>query len=256
MFREMEQGQAGTCHTHAAVAASEDTALANGLEPFPICRRLTGWQGMQIAGGGNMSDGNSPTNDILALSNQQGGVGAAHESLCPYTDDYYTLGSQPDASVFADAKPVRVVQPVDVDTVGDDASMRLLANKHAVYNGIWWPFGWDDQQTFMTSIGSGEYGHALEECGYAQPGVIDQYGWYCLRNWHGKLYPPLPLNLRAKIPGYPAVMPALVTEFWVRQDIYSEVRAYGNAERGAVTDLTGLAHLFDLSGVLADVIRL
>lgn len=244
------------CHVHGAVGSTEDTALANGLAVYPICRRLVGWQGGQLAGGRNPSDGNSPTADILSLSTLAGGVGAAHEDLCPYTDDYRTLGSKPPADVFADATKVRVIQPVKVDTMADDQAFRLMANKHALYNGIWWPFGWDTQDVWaMSRIGQGKYGHSLEECGYALPGVLGTPGYICLRNWHGKLYLPLPPEKRAAVAGYPAVMPDHVTEFWVPVDIYAEVRGYGNAERGAVTDVDGLGHLFDLSGVLSDIIQ-
>lgn len=253
-YRDMAQGDAGTCHIHAAVAVVEDTALANGLDVFKISRRLVGWAAGQLTGGGNPSDGGSPTMDAVAMSNLRNGVGVAHESLCPYTDDYATLGTQPDPSVFADAKAVHVLQPVAVSTTDDDDAFRLISNNHAVWNGIWWPFGWDAQQTFMSTIGRGKLGHALQEKGYALPGVLDKYGWVCLRNWHGLLYPPLPLEMRAKIAGYPAVMPNRVSEFWVRQDILATVRARDRSERGAATSITGLNSLINLAGVLSNII--
>src|SRR4051812_46873093 len=55
------QGNAGSCWTHSAKQMAEVSAKALGYEAFPVCRRLIGWAGKQLEGGGNMSDGGSPT---------------------------------------------------------------------------------------------------------------------------------------------------------------------------------------------------
>lgn len=253
-FRVMEQGQAGTCWDHAGTAVAEDFAHAHGLDIFPTCRRLTGWVGKQLEGGGNPTDGGNVTDALLAMTAEKG-VGMAHESLCPYPTGNSRqmragLAPKPPQAVFDDAKPFRLTQPVDVQS--DDDARRLISQNFPVGNGIWWPYAWDREgSTFIDWIGSGIFGHALEECGYAMPGVFDQYAWFRLRNWHGQLYKPLPPELAAKVPNYVPDNPDTTSDFWVRADVYETVRNYGNAERVTLTDMTGFAHLFTVADALA-----
>lgn len=236
-LRHLEQGNAGTCWAHSATQNAEVFAKAHDYSAFPICRRLVGWQGKQLEGGGNPSNGGAVTDGLLAMSSSKG-AGIAHEDLCPYTDDFRTLGTKPPQNVFDDGKKANLVAIIDVQS--DDDSKRLISAKTPVSNGIWWPYGWDSQKTFMDSIGSGVYGHALLEIGYVQPGVFDDFAWFQLDNWHGLLYPPLPADKAAKVPGYVPIQADKTSDFWVRADVYEKVRNYGNAERVSATDLNGL----------------
>lgn len=250
-LRTMEQGQAGTCWLHAATAVTEDFAKANNFAAFPICRRMVGYAGQRFSGGGNPSNGGFPTYALIGMSDDsQKGMGIAHESLLEYSDDYWKLAAKPPPNVIADAQPSRLTKPVDVSD--DDDSRRLISQNHPVANGIWWTPYWDTRgKTFFKEIGRGSYGHALEECGYAMPGVIDDDAWFCLRNWHGQLYEPLAPEIAAKIPNYRPDNPGTTSTFWVDTKTYARVRSFGNAERVSMTDLSGFGHLFNVADALA-----
>lgn len=239
-LRHIEQGQAGTCWAHSGCQNAETMAGARGYNQFPICRRLIGWAGKQLEGGGNPADGGTATDALLSMTSKRG-AGIAHEELCPYSDDRSVLGTRPPQDVFQDAEKAHVVAVVDVTS--DDDARRLISNGLVVSNGIWWPYGWDSRKTFMDSIGPGTYGHALCEIGYVTEGVFDQYAWFQFDNWHGLLYPPLPPDKAEKVPGYKPIEADRTSDFWVRADVYAEVRAYGNAERVGATDLDGLAKI-------------
>lgn len=256
-LRPMEQGQAGTCHEHTATAIAEDLGLGKGYEVAPICRRLVGWVGEQLLGGGNQSDGGSPTCDLLAMTADKG-VGIAPESTCPYTDDYRTLGTRPPQAAFDAARAAHVagVAPIPYADGFLDTIRGLIAGGFPVANGIWWTYAWDANRTFMESIGQGSYGHALEIKGYALPGVLKpgRYGYLQLRNWHGQLYPPLPPDLAAKVPGYRPDNPGSTSDFWVREDLYAQVCSYGNAEHVSAADEDGLASDFTLADALGGIL--
>jgi hypothetical protein len=247
-LRHLEQGQAGTCWVHAATQLAEVFAAGNGGDAFPICRMLVGWSGKRLEGGGNPTNGGSPTDAVEGMTSDKG-PGIAHESLWPYSDSRWDLAKSPADAVLADAKSHRLIQPVDVKS--DDDARQLLSACHPIANGIWWPYGWDDSQTFMTSIGRGSYGHALLEIGYVAKGVWDDHDWFQLDNWHGLLYPPLPADKAAKVPGYKPISADKTSDFWVRADVYQTVRNYGNAERVSATDLDGFGHLFTLEEAIA-----
>ncbi len=242
LLRKMEQGRAGTCWDHAGVCLAETTANALGYSAFPICRRLVGYVGKQLEGGGNPSDGGA-VSDALAAMTAERGAGIAHEDLCPYTDDYGTLGTKPPENVYADAKATHLVVPVDVQS--DDDAMVMIASNHAVSIGTWWPFNFDDHQAVMSSIGSGTYGHALTKIGYVKPGVIRssglEKGAFQWRNWHGQRYPPLPPDIAAQIPGYKSDTPTTTSDFWVPLDLDARLQGMGNYEYISATDLIGLA---------------
>ena len=198
-LRHLEQGQAGTCWVHAATQLAEVFATATGGDAFPVCRMLVGWSGKKLEGGGNPTNGGSPTDAVESMTSDKG-HGIAHESLWPYSDSRFDLARRPADSVLTDARGHRLVQPVSV--AGDDDARKLISANHPVANGIWWPFGWDESETFMTTIGRGSYGHALLEIGYVTKGVWDDYDWFQFDNWHGLLYPSLPADKAAKVPGY------------------------------------------------------
>ena len=254
-LRHLEQGQAGTCWVHSAVQLAETFAKAGGFNAFPIARRLVGWQGTRLEGGGNMSNGGSPVDAILAMTGESGkGVGIGREALWPYTDDYRSLAQAPATDILADARAAHIAAPIEV--ASDDDSRTLIASKCPVSNGIWWPYQWDRQgSTLIDWIGAGTYGHALTEIGYVTrgtwPGAPGQFDWFQLDNWHGLLYAPLPPELAALVPGYAPITPTRTSDFWVRADVYATVRGYGNAIRCSATDLDGLARLCTAADALA-----
>lgn len=241
VLREMMQGQAGTCWVHAAVCLAETLAGSLGLRRFAICRRLVAWEGKLLEGGGNPSDGGTVTDALVAMARGRG-VGIAHEVLCPYTDDVEELGTEPPPEVFADALKADIALAVDVR--GDDDARRLLSAGIPVAIGTWWPYGFDNGQTFMNSINHGIYGHALTKIGFVRAGVFPgdegEHGWWQWQNWHGRLYPPLPPAFAERVPGYHAEHPDLVTHFWVRDDIDAVLQSMGNYEYVSATTIHGL----------------
>lgn len=242
--QSLRQQNAGTCWVHAAVQHANISELALGYDGFLGCRRLAGYEGKQIEGGGNPSDGGDPTDALMTMIAGKG-PGIAHETLCPYSDDYTILGTEPPDTVYEDATHTHIVSIVEVRS--DDESMQMIFRGHPVANGIWWPYGWDDRTTFHAEIGSGQYGHALLECGYAMPGVFDEYGWLQLDNWHDPddttgLYPALPPELAAKVAGYRPSKGEWTSDFWVRLDVLEAVRQMGNAIRVSTTDMEGVRH--------------
>ena len=250
-FRHLEQGKAGTCWVHSATATSEDFAKANGYAPFPICRMLIGYEGKRLEGGGNPTNGGCPTDALWGMTASKG-VGIADESLWPYSDDWRSLGQSPPAAVLASARAFHLTDLVDVPS--DDDARRLLAANHPISTGHWWPYQWDRQgATLVDWIGPGTFGHALEECGYAAPGVFKagDPGWFQIRNWHGNLYAPLSPELAKLVPNYTPLSADATDDFWVRADVYATVRGYGGAERVSVTDLDGFPRLFTLAGAIA-----
>lgn len=229
------------CWDHAGVCLAETLGMAHGYKMFPICRRLVGWLGKQFEGGGNPSDGGTVTDALRAMTEEKG-AGLAHEDLCPYTDNYRTLGTKPPQNVFDDAKASHLAMPVDVRS--DDDAKVMISNLMPVSIGTWWPYNFDDRQTFMTGIGRGTYGHALTKIGYVEPGVwpgdYGKSGWWQWRNWHGQLYPPLPAELAALVPGYKSDHPDTTSDFWVRYDLDTKLQGYGNYEYVSATDLAGI----------------
>ena len=248
LLREMRQGQAGTCWLHAGVCLTETLAVARGYDAFPICRRLVGWVGKQMEGGGNPSNGGSVTDGLLAMT-QDKGAGIAHEDLLPYTDDARSLGTKPPQNVFDDGKKSHLHVPVDVRS--DDDARALIASNTPVAIGTWWPYNFDDRQTFMTQIGSGTYGHALTKIGYVMPGVWPgeggKTGWWQWRNWHGLLYPPLHPELAKLVPGYKSDTPEWTSDFWVPFDLDTRLQGMGNYEYVSATDLDGIGKVVDWS---------
>lgn len=225
------------CWAHSGAQNAEVSANALGYQAFPVCRMLVGWVGKQLEGGGNPSNGGSPTDALLSMTEEKGS-GIAHEDLYPYTDDARRLGSRPPDEVFEDAQRSHLVGVVDVQS--DDDARRLISSGNPVSNGQWWPYGWDSHQTFMTTIGPGAYGHALLEMGYVQAGVWDDHDWWQLDNWHGLLYPPLDADKAAKVPGYKPIRADKTSDFWVRGDVYRAVQAKGGFIRVAGADLKGI----------------
>lgn len=246
-LRHLEQRQAGTCWLHSATQLTETGGTARGYQMFEVCRRLIGWVGKQLDGGGNASNGGSPTHALMAMT-QDKGAGIAHEALLPYTDNYSALGQKPPANVFEDAKASHLVTVVDVRS--DDDARRMISAGFGVINGIWWTPHWDSNQTFFTTIGSGSYGHSLTEVGYVTPGVWDDHDWWQLDNWHGLLYPPLPAAHASKVPGYKPITPEKTSDFWVRGDIYRQVQAKGSFERVSASDLEGIKKNIVIPGML------
>lgn len=234
---EYTQGNAGTCHAHAVKDMAEVSAGALGYKAFKISRRLVGWEGCQLEDGHNQADGGSPTDNITGMSSA--GIGIAHEDLWPYTDDRNALALPPPANVLQDAAKSHLVAPVPISSF--DQMKKMIASGRPVSIGIWWPYNWDDHQTVMTTVGQGEFGHALNVIGYAGQGIVADEEAYQLRNWHTRLYPPLTPAQAARVPGYLAFHPDLVTDFWVIRSALSQVIRKGGAELVSATDYDGIS---------------
>ena len=238
--RPLEQGQAGTCWVHAPTQLTEFTMIRGGYNDFDVCRRLIGYYGKQLEGGGNPSNGGSGIDALAAMTGDKG-KGIAHESLCPYTDNAGILGQRPPQNVLDDASKSHLTDPVDVS--GLDETMTMIASaKTPVCVGIWWTYSWDQQEAIHTTIGPGEYGHELLVCGYAKPGVLNSEQCWQLDNWHGRgLYPTLTSDQAAKIVGYKPISPSATSDFWVTDSIFNAVINKGNAEFSSAADIQGLA---------------
>jgi hypothetical protein len=248
LLRPLEQGQAGTCWVHAAVCLAETSAVALGYEAFPICRRLVGTYGKRLEDGGNPTDGGSVVDAIYAMTAEKG-IGIAHEDLMPYFDPSTSkrqaariLAEAPTQAAIDDAKKSHIVMPIDVTS--DDQARALIASNHPVAIGEWWPYNFDDQQTFMTEIGYVQAG--------VWPGTHGKSAWWQIRNWHGQLYPPLSPEFAALVPGYKSDNPTTTSDFWVREDLDQTLQGYGDYEYLSATDLTGLQSAYvspDYSGL-------
>ena len=238
--RALEQGQAGTCWVHAPTQLTEYTMIRGGYDDFDVCRRIAAYYGKQIEGGGNPSNGGSGIDALAALSGNKG-VGIAHESLAPYTDNASVLGSPPPQAALDDAKKSHLTDPVDVSGL-DEAMTMIGATRTPVCVGIWWTYSWDQSEAIHTTIGPGEYGHELLICGYAKPGILHSEQCWQLDNWHGSgLYPTLSADLAAKIPGYKPISSDSTSDFWVTDSILNAVINKGNAEFSSAADIQGLS---------------
>jgi hypothetical protein len=143
--------------------------------------------------------------------------------------------------VFSDAAHVHIVAPVKVNSLAQ-VQYQIGVNNQPVALGIWWPYGWDGHQWLMTQVGPGTYGHALTIVGYAAAGIIDRDTCFQIDNWHGLLYPVLPPNLAAKVPGYQPIQPTVTSDFWVRASMLSAVFQKGPVEMISATDEEGLTN--------------
>jgi hypothetical protein len=242
-LRDLQQGQAGTCWCHSPVALFEITAKVLGREPFPACRRYVGYAAKQMyEGGGNMSDGGSPTDALTVMTAR--GVGIAHEDLAPYSDDVRILGTRPPAAVIDDARRSHLVAPVNVRDI--DEVITLIDGGHPVCNGF--PCPAELQQRGITFIGRATRpvgGHSILLTGYALPGILDasRFRWLQMTNWWGPdLYRPLPAASAARVEGYLPSSPSGTADCWIREDAYL---AYcrmdgGRAEHVSATGVDGL----------------
>jgi len=254
--RWLFQGGAGTCYTHAAVALEENTALARGYDAFKNSRRLVAWvatKTIRDAPDDNPSDGGSVTDALRAMTEPLG-AGIAHEDLCPYTDDPAVLNEKPPDAVFADAKRTHLVLPVPVRSKTEMKA--LIDAEHPVGIGIPWCDDWDDPETFQRHMGrvDPDLGHALLVCGFAEPGVIDAEACWYVDNWHADwgeispdapqgpgMYPPLPPDLAAKVPGYAPWHPKCDSATWFTDSLFDKIVGLGGCEFVSASDLTGEA---------------
>lgn len=239
-LRSMEQGQAGTCWAHSGTAVAECRAQTKGQKVFPICRRLVGWYGKQLEGGGNPSNGGAPVDALYSMTRTKG-KGVAHEALCPYTDQASVLGQKPPQEVFEDAKKVDIAALVDVKDLDD--VITLVGTGFPVAIGIWWPFGWDNREAIHRNIGPGTFGHALMIFGYAKKGVFDdKQDYFRIDNWHGvNLYPVLEDSLANKVANYSKTVSSDHTsDFWVSRELLQSVINRGNSSLDSITDLEGI----------------
>jgi hypothetical protein len=230
-LRDISQGQAGTCWIHSPTMLFETTAKVLGYEPFKACRRVIGYAAKQMyEGGGNPSDGGSPTDAITVMTAK--GVGVAHEDLCPYDDDARVLGTKPPASVFDDARKSHLV-------------ITLIDAGHPVCNGFPCPAALQQQGiTFITQVDEPLGGHSVLLTGYALPGILDRSSlrWFQLTNWWRNLYRPLPPERAKQVDGYAPSTPGATSDVWIREDAYLGFCNLdgGRAEHVSATGVDGL----------------
>jgi hypothetical protein len=232
------QLNAGTCWIHAPKQMGEVLGKRLGYNAFPICRMLIGYYAKQkYEGGGNASDGGAPTDAVRAMAD--GGVGLAHESLLPYSDQRSALGHKPPQNVYDDAAKSHIVSPVMVQGLND--ILALVDSGHPVANGYSCPDTMQDPDTFLTSYNSILGGHSQLIWGYALPGVFDQYTWLQLDGWWTPMYNSLPPSLAKLVDGYVPTSGAKDTSKWVRSDVYLALcNLQGGAEHVSATDLDGI----------------
>jgi hypothetical protein len=243
--RILNQAASGTCWLHSPVAHFEWSAKALGYEPFPACRRGVGWAAkQQLEGGGNMSDGGSPTDALTIMTSS--GVGIAHESLCdfPELDDEAAmsrvLAVPPPQSVFDDARATHLVSRVDVQSI-DQIIALIDGSSLGTCNGFDCPREMQDSATFLSSIGGFLGGHSVLVIGYALAGVFDKHRWLQLENWWQPIYKPLPPSLAKLVEGYESATPNADTSKWMRDDEYlSCCRQPGGCEHVSATGVDGL----------------
>lgn len=240
------QGDAGCCWVHSPKQLFEVTARAKGYTPFSASRRAIGHAAMALfRGGGNPSDGGSPTDAINVMTVK--GVGIAHEDLCPYTDDYRTLGRAPSREVYEDAARTHLIAPVKVKDVAEVVSM--IDAGMPVANGYPCPSTMQEKTTFVDSIGRVMGGHSQLIWGYLLPGVKDEYLWLELENWWGLIYPPLPPSIARHVDGYEPVRADRTSSAWIRADVYLELCVRdGYAEHVSATGVDGLSAGLVLAG--------
>lgn len=235
-LRPFDQGPVGSCWCNSSACAIEILAGAQGHEAFPVSRHLLGYAGKGLEGGGNMCNGGDPTDALMAATSEKG-VGVGHEDLDPYRADSRYLGAKPPQAVYDDAKKHAISGLVQINS--DDDAMRFISSGRPIVQGQWWAYSLDSPKTFMDSIGAGQYGHSLAEIGYAKPGVFDEYGWIQITNSHGLIYPPLPADKAAKVPGYKPNQPDKTCDYWIRVDVYQRIKNHGNMIRVGITDTAG-----------------
>jgi hypothetical protein len=239
--RYLKQGQAGTCWATSPAQLFEVSARSLGFEPFPACRRLIAFEGKQLEGGDNPTNGGSPTDAIRVMTD--GGVGVAHEDLCPYSDNPTVLGQKPPAIVYADARKSHLQVPISVKSV--DQVIALIDGQGGTVpglptvNGFMCPVEMQSSATFVGSVSGFLGGHSILVWGYALPGVFDEYTWLECENWWDRIYHPLPPSLAARVVGYEPVTPTATTSQWIRRDVYLQCCQQG-CEHTSATSISGL----------------
>jgi hypothetical protein len=233
-----DQGMAGVCWTFSPKQLGEVMARALGYDAYPISSMLIGWYAKATyEGGGNQTEGGSPTDAIRAMA--QGGVGIAHEDRYPYTDDTRRLGMRPPPEVFEDASDTHILAPVVVRTL--DQAKQLIASGRPVCNGIPWPENWEGPGPFVGAPGQIVGGHSVLMIGFVSAGVLDRYPWLQFDNWRRPTqYRALPPSLAALVPGYAPSRPTTTTDFWIREDQYLDLCRGQVTEHISATDVDGL----------------
>jgi hypothetical protein len=226
------------CWVHSAKQLGEVMGRALGYDVYPICRMLIGWYAKQeYEGGGNPGDGGSPTDAIRAMA--KGGVGIAHESLDPYSDDTRRLGQRPPPEVWEDAGDTHLLAPVIVKSL--DQAKQLIASGRPVCNGIPWPGNWEGPGPVVGPAGGIVGGHSVLMIGFCAAGVIDSHPCLQFDNWRRPTqYRVLPPSLAALVPGYAPSRPTTTTDFWIREDQYLDLCRGQVTEHISATDLDGL----------------
>lgn len=234
------QGNAGCCWTHAPKELFEVTAAAAGYTPFKACRRLIGFAAKELyEGGGNQSDGGSPTDALNVMTGK--GIGVAKESLFPYTDDYNLLAVRPPPPVFEDATRTHLISVVPMRTTREIV-VSINAGRPVANGYICSSSTEAEDETFVTEVGEPYGGHSQLIWGYILPGVIDKYLWLEMDNWRGPVYRSLPPGIANLVDGYVPSHGEKTTSKWIREDIYDGLRSLDSyTEHVTATDISGLA---------------
>jgi hypothetical protein len=262
--RWQDQGRTGTCWVQAPVKIAEIRGKYLGRLAFPVCRRLVGYEGCRLAGGGNMDDGGSGLYAVRAMCGEGGGL--APEDLCPFVESREELALPPPAGVYEAAAGVRLVTPVLVDReagespgwvpdVVFDRIRALVTAGIPVAVGTWWPDAWGPGKTFHAEVGPGTYGHEVLVIGYARPGVFDRHAWWQFDDSRGLAYPPLSRAQALLVPGYATWDERRDSALWVRDDCFRTAAGLGGFEahtavydpghvRGLYVTETGVEDLF------------
>lgn len=220
------------------------TAAEGEYEPEQLSRMMTCYGGSRLSNWRNPTDGNSVLNGLLAMGDEPDGVGVCHESLWPYHEDWDKyqlrtyLATKPPPNAVTDAKANRVHQIAP--TKNDDERRRLIMNGIPIALGISWGGAWDSPRSMIDFSGSGWGGHAVAMIGYALPGVLTGADWYEIVNSHGPIYPVLPAEHAAKVPGYKPTRGDRTHTTWIRGDyMRAAIDRGGQAEQYAAASLTG-----------------
>lgn len=226
------QGPVGSCFANATAQSIQISMAVAGLSIEQLSRSYVWYYGRQLDGLlGSANDGGSITNAMRAINE----YGIPLESQWPYKPDHNFLETPPTPAVVAEAKAVTIKALVDVDWSDSNAIKKTIKSGYPPVCGIWWPYGWDttaDDQGRVSTIGSGEYGHALCIIGWATWNGVTY--WHIL-NSHGPIYH----NLTTPIPGYVGSSADATYAFWVPDNLLKTVVSYGNAELVAPVTIVG-----------------
>lgn len=251
-----DQGPVGSCFANMMAHIQQLmmlAALASGHEGkvFNPSRRLIWYRCRQLDGSlGSWSDGGSIVNSFASVGPAPHGLGDCTEEEWPYRADHAWLEQTPPPSVVKDADPNRVLAIAELDFGDGTSTRRSIYNGSPVGIGIDWCSEWDmgyiDGAGRTTGIGRAVGGHAVAIVGWLRG--WDGHDYYEILNSHGKIYPALPADVAARVPGY---RPTGFT-FWARADMLARLLGGRWAEAYTASGVSGFTrHVITLAEGLA-----